>query len=312
MRIVTVGESMGLVTNDQPGPISSARALSLSFGGAESNVAIALTRLGSHVSWVSLLGADPIGDLIDRELRAEGVDVHARRVQELPTGLMHKHRRTASMSAVSFWRKGSAASFLHPDDVPAGLIESAGILHLTGILPGLSSHALATTRSVVRRAKSAGVRISFDVNHRESIWNKSDARPLYRELASAADLVFAGEDEAAILVGEADPPILARRLLQLGPTEVVIKRGEAGAYGASGAEQVHRNATHVDVVDSVGAGDAFVAGYLSLWNGETSMGERLSRAADVGAFACTCVGDWEGSPTLTDLARMGQREGVTR
>ncbi|MEV4668525.1 sugar kinase [Microbacterium sp. LWO12-1.2] len=312
LHVVTVGETMGLFANDRPGPLSTARTHTLSFGGAESNVAIALARLGARASWVSRLGDDPLGELISRELRAERVDVHASRHAELPTGLMHKHRRTTSTATVRFWRTGSAASTLRPSDVPDELLRSADIVHLTGILPGLSADARACALVTAQRARAAGITVSFDINHRESVWHGRDPRPAYSELVESADLVFAGEDEAALLVGDGEPAELAQRLRDLGPREVVIKRGELGAIGLDGRQHCLQPPCAVDVVDTVGAGDAFVAGYLSLWDGESTMEDRLRRAAAAGAYACTAIGDWEGSPTVSELTRMSAREGVTR
>jgi len=312
LHVVTVGEAMGVVTNDRPGPLDSARAHTLSFGGAESNVAIGLVRLGARASWVSLLGDDPLGDLITRELRAEGVAVHAPRRSDRPTGIMHKHRRTTGMATVSFWRAESAASRLAPTDVPDALLATADVVHLTGILAGLGPDSLACAQDTARRARAVGTRVSFDVNHRTSLWRGRDARAAYRDLAAAADVLFAGEEEAAILVGAGTPGELAERLRALGPREVVIKRGAAGAFADDGVDRLDLPAVTVDAVDTVGAGDAFVAGYLSLRSEETTLAERAQRAVAAGAFACLSSGDWEGAPTAAELARLGEAEGVQR
>lgn len=312
LHVLTVGETMGLITNDRPGPLDASRAHSLSFGGAESNVAIALARLGVRTTWVSLLGVDPLGDLIVRELRAEGVGVHAPRRPGRPTGLMHKHRRTTTLATVSFWRAGSAASELAPDDVPDELLSTADIVHLTGILAGLGADSLDCAEDTARRARAVGAAVSFDVNHREAIWRGRDARAAYLRLAATADLLFAGEEEAALLVGDGTPAEMAERLRELGPREVIIKRGSEGAFAFDGNDRRNEPAVTVDVVDTVGAGDAFVAGYLSLWGGTASMAARLRRATAVGAFACMSLGDWEGSPTAVELARLDADEGVVR
>ncbi|MFT4280982.1 carbohydrate kinase family protein [Microbacterium sp.] len=139
-----------------------------------------------------------------------------------------------------------------------------------------------------------------------------DPRPVYEQLVSAADIVFAREDEAALLVGNAEAPVLAERLRRLGPREVVIRRGAHGAFASDGTTCHDEPARRVDVVDTVGAGDAFVAGYLSLCGGSASLVERLRRGVAVGAFACTSAGDGEGSPTLAELSRMDDEEGVVR
>lgn len=311
-HVLTVGETMGLITNDRPGPLDASRAHSLSFGGAESNVAVALSRLGVRATWVSILGEDPLGDLIERELRAEGVEVHARRDPDHPTGLMHKHRRTTKMATVSFWRVGSAASGLAPASVPDELLAAADVVHLTGILAGLGPDSLDCAEQTALRARAAGAVVSFDVNHREAIWQGRDARAAYLRLAPLADILFAGEEEAALLVGEGTPAEMAQRVRDLGPREVVIKRGASGAFALDDRGAHAEPAVAVDVVDTVGAGDAFVAGYLSLWSDATTKADRLRRATAVGAFACMCLGDWEGSPTTAELERLGGVEEVLR
>ncbi|WP_205529189.1 sugar kinase [Microbacterium halotolerans] len=312
LHVVTVGETMGLITNDRPGPLDASRAHSLSFGGAESNVAIAIARLGRRASWISLLGEDPLGDLIARELRAEGVSVHAPQRTDRPTGLMHKHRRTTTMATVSFWRDGSAASGLAPADVPDALLSTADVVHLTGILAGLGPDSLDCAQDTARRARAAGAAVSFDINHRAAVWRGRDPRDAYLSLVDTADIVFAGEDEAALLVGDGTPAVMAQRLHRRGPREVVIKRGAHGAFATDGTGRHDEPAVTVEVVDTVGAGDAFVAGYLSLWGGTATMADRLRRATAVGAFACMSLGDWEGSPTTAELARLSADEGVLR
>lgn len=312
LHVVTVGETMALITNDRPGPLEASRAHSLSFGGAESNVAIALSRLGVRATWVSVLGADPLGDLIERELRAEGVTVHAPRDPQHPTGLMHKHRRTTTLATVNFWRTGSAASRLSPGSVPGELLTTADVVHLTGILPGLGPESLDCAENTALRARARGSVVSFDVNHRDAVWRGRDARAAYLRLAPLADVLFAGEEEAALLVGEGAPMEMAERLRALGPREVVIKRGANGAIALDDDGECTAPAVVVEVVDTVGAGDAFVAGYLSLWGDATTKTDRLRRATAVGAFACMSQGDWEGSPTTGELARLGAVEGVLR
>ncbi len=216
------------------------------------------------------------------------------------------------MTTVSFWRAGSAASRLTPADVPDALLATADVVHLTGILAGLGPDSLACAQDTARRARAVGARVSFDVNHRTALWRGRDAGAAYRDLAAAADVLFAGEEEAAILVGAGTPGELAERLRALGPREVVIKRGAAGAFADDGCDRLDLPAVAVDAVDTVGAGDAFVAGYLSLRPEEAPLAERLRRAVAAGAFACLSSGDWEGAPTAAELARLGEEEGVLR
>jgi len=309
--VVTFGETMGLAANETPGSIVTARAHTLSFGGADSNVAIALSRLGIPAIWISRLGIDPFGDLIERELRAEGVEVRATRDREHPTGFMLKQRRTAHTATVSYWRRNSAASFLSASDLPDEVLRDAAILHVTGITPGLSASAQAATFDAIARARAAGVTVSFDVNHRDGVWSRETASPVYRRIAEAADIVFAGVEEAALLVTAPDGG-LETAVSALGPDQVVIKRGADGATALIDGALLQQEAVPVEVVDTVGAGDAFVAGYLAAFLEGADPRGRLLQAVTTGALACTSRGDWEGSPNRADLLSQGATEGVAR
>lgn len=309
--VVTFGESMGLAANETPGSIVTARVHTLSFGGADSNVAIALSRLGIPAIWISRLGTDPFGDLIERELRAEGIEVRAARDPEHPTGFMLKQRRTPHTATVSYWRRNSAASFLSPADIPDDVLRGAALLHVTGITPGLSESAQDATFDAIARAREAGVTVSFDVNHRDGVWSRETASPVYRRIAEASDIVFAGTEEAALLVTATDSRI-ERSVAALGPAQVVIKRGADGATASIDGAFLQQDAVPVEVVDTVGAGDAFVAGYLAAFLEGADPRERLVQAVTTGALACTSRGDWEGSPSRADLLAHGATEGVVR
>jgi 2-dehydro-3-deoxygluconokinase len=311
-RVVTIGETMGLAVNDRPGPIASSRAHTVSFGGAESNVAVALARLGVDTTWVSRLGADPLGELVARELTAEGVDVRSTVDAGRQTGFMHKQRRTSHTATVTFWRAGSAASALTPEDVPEELIASADLLHLTGILPGLSETAHDCALHAARVARDLGVRVSFDINHRAKVWAGRDPGPVYRELIRLSDIVFASVEEASLVVGGDTPSELAAALGFDGPRECIVKLGNKGALSVVGTNTYLQPAFPVEVADTVGAGDAFVAGYLSALLEDATPQARLARGALAGALACTVLGDWEGSPTRAELATLTASEGVAR
>ena len=137
-RVVTAGETMVLVVPSAPGRLRHATNLSLSIGGAESNVAIGLARLGIPASWVSALGDDELGELVLNRLRAEGVDTTAvRRVRDRPTGL-YLREEVAGSTRVYYYRRGSAASTLSPGEFEPAVLEGADFLHLTGITAALS------------------------------------------------------------------------------------------------------------------------------------------------------------------------------
>lgn len=300
--VVTLGETMALVAGTQPGSLVHAPTVSLGIGGAESNTAIGLARLGVPVAWVGRVGNDSLGDLVLRELRAEGVQVLARR-DGAATGLMVKEQRTSLTTHVWYYRAGSAGSRLSVEDVPEQLIRDASVLHVTGITPALSESAAQAVRHAVDVARGAGTTVSLDVNFRGRLWSAADAAATLRPLVAAADVLFAGTDEAQLFApGVEDELDLAHALAALGPAEVVIKLGAAGAVALIGGEAHRQAAVPVDAVDTVGAGDAFIAGYLSERLAGADVPARLRTAVLVGAFACTVRSDWQGLPTRRDLA----------
>ncbi|WP_198412874.1 MULTISPECIES: sugar kinase [unclassified Cryobacterium] len=310
--VVTLGETMALIKANATGSLAHQSALGLSVGGAESNCAIALRRLGTSVTWIGRVGADSLGERVLRELRAEGVVVHGIIDPIAPTGLMIKERRTADSIKVVYYRSGSAGSRLSPSDVDTVAISSAKILHVTGITAGLSASAADAVDFAVSCAKEAGTLVSFDYNYRSALWAPPAAAAAFRRLTEQADLVFAGDDEAALVVGPGTPRDQASALAELGPRHAVIKLGARGSVALIHGEYFEQPAIPVRAVDTVGAGDAFVAGYLSdLLRGVTPE-ERLLTAATVGAFACTVEGDWEGNPVRDELGLLHAVENVRR
>lgn len=311
--VVTLGETMALIRAEEPGPLAHAPSLGLGVGGAESNVAIGLARLGTDVAWCGRVGDDALGVLVQREIRAEGVQTHVCVDPDAPTGLMIKERRTPATQKVAYYRAGSAGSRLAPEDIPAGLVEDADLLHVSGITAALSPVARATLLDAVDRARSTGVSVSFDINHRASLWSEAEARAFSRDLLERVDLVFAGEDEAALVVGShRRVEDAAAELAALGPPEVVLKRGAQGALSLVAGELHSAPAVPVDVVDTVGAGDAFVAGYLAERVAGGSPAARLALGVTTAAFVCLVPGDWEGLPRREELSLLTDREPVRR
>ncbi|MFH8252687.1 sugar kinase [Microbacterium sp. B2969] len=308
-RVATLGETMALVRSRDIGSLRHASDLALGIGGAESNVAIALSRLGVAASWLGRVGDDSLGERVLREIRAEGVEVCGIVDAGAPTGLMLKERPRATSTRVLYYRAGSAGSRLSPADLPGGWIEGVDLLHLTGITALLSESARECLSSAIDRARAAGVVVTFDINYRSSLADAATARPWLRDLAERADIVFGGPEEFELLYPGTDAAAACDRLLQQGPSEVVLKRGADGATTFLPTGAAPSPGFAVDVVDTVGAGDAFVAGYLSGVLDGSDAESRLRRANICGAMLCMTPGDWESSPTLREVDRFSIAEG---
>jgi 2-dehydro-3-deoxygluconokinase len=312
VEVVTAGETMVLGTPAQPGRLRHASSLELKIGGAESNVAIALSRLGISAGWVSLLGSDEPGQLVLDRVRAEGVDTsRVRRPQGSTTGLYLRERLGTGVQAY-YYRQGSAASTMGSRAFDREYLAGARFLHLTGITPALSADCRAFTFWAAREARAAGTRLSFDVNYRSKLWSPQEAKSFVEELLPHIALLFLGDEEARALWGRDDEDFL-RGLAEKGPEEVVLKRGEKGSMVLFEDRVLAQASFEVLEVDPVGAGDAFDAGYLAGWLWERNPEERLRIANAMGALSVTALGDYENLPDKEELwAFLEGREALGR
>lgn len=310
--LLTFGESMGLISTHRIGTLEHAPEARVTMGGAESNVAIGVSRLGGSVTWVGRVGRDAVGDLIEKRLCSEGVNTLAIRDDSF-TGLMMRHRRAGATVHVDYHRQGSAGSRLAPSDLPATLISTAKIVHLTGITPALSAQAQATVRHVVDSA-AAHIAVSLDLNYRSKLWSADAARATLAPLLARATVVFGGIEEVQLVLNsDCDEPLkLAHQLADRGVSEAIIKDGARGCTAVIDQREYAVPAHQVGVVDPVGAGDAFVAGYLADRLAGASAEERLRTAVAVGAYAVTVPGDCELLPTRAELAALVTAQDIHR
>jgi 2-dehydro-3-deoxygluconokinase len=309
--LVTAGETMGLVVQATPRAPRNGEPMCFGIGGSESNVAIGARRLGVPATWIGRIGDDPAGALILRELRAEQVQAIAA-LDPAPTGLMVRWRPTALHGRVEYHRRGSAGAHLRAADIPDDVVAGAAAFHATGITLALGADPAAALAHGVAVARAAGVPVSFDLNFRRALWSEAEAAPALTDAVRQADVVFAGAQEAAIVAGTSEPLAAALALEALGPRQVLIKLGGAGCLARIDGTTHEVPAHPVTVLDTVGAGDAFVAGYLAELIGGAAPARRLATAVAAGARAVTVTGDWEGMPDRRALALFDTTEPVIR
>lgn len=316
-KIVTLGETMALVRSNSPGHQGSRSQMTFGFGGAESNLSVALTRLGNNVTWFSQLGSDAAGRMIATELRGEGVHVVAQRIDEAPTGIMMKTTGLAGIQEVTYYRSNSAATLLKPSDIPADLFTNAKLFHTSGISLAISSSSRDTAFTAIQEANAQGVLVSFDVNHRTRLWSANEAAPHYRSAIAQANIVFAGRAEAGLVTGldpSADPLQLLEGMQALTSGIVVLKEGTEGSWVLQDSKLIHSPSVDINAVDTVGAGDGFAAGFLDEFLRTTETDRNLmltnclSSGNRVGAFACLNEGDWEGYPLPAELKLLDTAE----
>lgn len=296
LTTVCLGETMAMLTPEPGIALESADLLELRNGGAESNVALGFAAMGLDTHWVSRVGQDGFGARIVAELSAHGVGVSGVEADPArPTGLYVKVPGTASAPAsVIYYRRGSAASAMGPQllDEPrvAELLARTSLVHVSGITAALSEDCLALLETLLSRPRA--FRVSFDVNWRAPLWRGRD-RSVLRSLAGRADVVLVGRDEAEHAFGTGDEAEL-RRLLP-DPDVVVIKNEAISAIALErGGARTEVPALAVDVVEPVGAGDSFAAGYLS--GILLGLGQRASLRRGHVAAACTLTVNGDRGP----------------
>jgi 2-dehydro-3-deoxygluconokinase len=318
--VVTIGESLVSVLPITNGTLQYAPLLTRAVAGAESNVAITLSRLGLKTRWISRLGTDPFGDVILGTLLGEGVDTSCVvREANAPTAIMFRENRGYGDPNVWYYRRGSAASKFSPQDVQPSWFENARHLHVTGITPALGENTFEMLVEAMQQARTAGLTISFDPNVRRklwdesTLWHESTAREKLLHLTTLCDIVLPGLDEAQWLLNTNNRDEMASQFLQRGASLVVFKLGEQGTSAFTASGQFDVPAYPIErVIDSVGAGDAFAAGLLSvllaedkvLWASRDVLERALRRASLMGALATQFAGDWEALPRRKEVERL--------
>lgn len=297
LQVTTLGEALVVMDPLSKGPLRHVGSFEKHLGGAEFNVAVGLSRLGHAVGWAGSLGDDEFGQEVLAFARGEKVDVSRASLDpEAPTGLYFKEWRALGQLRVHYYRAGSAASRMRFDGLDLEYLLSGEILHLTGITAALSGNCHGMISDLISAANEHGLTVSFDLNVRHTLLKGRDPREVLGPLAARADLLFVSDDEAELLFGGGDPEHVQEARREIRASTVVV-HGSEGAFAVEETGVSEMPAYPVDVVDTVGAGDAFVAGFLSGrlrgWGTE----ECLDLANACGACAVTVPGDLKGLPT---------------
>lgn len=294
-EVITFGETMGLLMPSGKQSLEHSAMYRKSFGGAESNVAIGLARLGHRVGWFGYLGEDPFGRYIYKSIRGEGVDVsRSKLLKEAPTGLMLRDTEFGNVS-VYYYRSTAAARLIRPEDLDEAYIKKAKILHVTGITLALSESCRETVLAAVDLAQKHGVKVCFDPNLRLKLWDVDTARRFIMEVAERSDYFLPGLDELRLLFPNDQERDILRRIEAL-PCVTVIK-GEGESHLLEGGKRQTVMWYKVNqVVDPIGAGDGFCAGFLAgLLRGQ-SHAEAIRLGNLIGSLVVQGEGDWESLP----------------
>jgi 2-dehydro-3-deoxygluconokinase len=294
-RVSTLGEAMLRLSVESGHRLEDAAAFEVHVAGAEANVAYALARVGIPVRWTSVLPRNPLGQRVAATLASGGVDIST--VQWVDGGRLGTYFVEFSPSPrptqVVYDRAASAAANATVEDFDWEQVLDATAFHISGITFGLSDSASSVGRHAVEEAHRRGLFVSYDVNYRRLLWSPGDAAAAVTEMAPMLDLLTCRAGDAELLFGmEGTMEELAAGLRErLGVENVVVTNGATGAAGASNGATVAQPAYEVQVIDRIGAGDAFAAGVLWALVTGNQLQEGLERGAAMAALKMTLRGD---------------------
>jgi 2-dehydro-3-deoxygluconokinase len=290
--LVAIGEVMLRLSIPSPARIETVRQLDVQVGGAEANVAAACARLGLRTAWISALPANAWGERIRRELSGHGVDcAHVPMVDGARVGVYFlEFGAPPRPIRVLYDRRDSAFARLTAEAIDWEPVRRARLVHVTGITPALGPGPRAIVERVFREAAA----VSFDLNYRATLWSPAEARAFVESVLPVARHVFMGEAEARTVFGLTGPAEASLdALARLAPkATVALLQGQAGSTVLAAGRMWRPTRAHtVHVIDPVGAGDAYVAGFLWATLGGRGPQEAVDAGAAVAALKCSTWGD---------------------
>ena len=293
--VITIGEAMLRLCPGFDLRLEQAQKFDLEIGGAELNVAVALSRLGTSSAFMMKLPDNPLGHLLVNRARSWGVDVS--RMVWSPEGRVGtyfiEYGKTPRSINVVYDRKDSAINTLLADELDWDFIGGGKLLHTTGITMGVGDNCKQLVMDVIARARKLGLLVSFDVNFRSRLWTPEQARKAIDELVGQIDILFVTKDDASIVLGlEGEPSDVVSKLHQKFACKLaVMTLGAEGAIVCDDDGVTGQSSYDLEVVDRVGGGDAFAAGFIyGHLNGSTVMA--MEYAAAMAALKYSIIGDF--------------------
>ncbi|MFC5970097.1 bifunctional 2-dehydro-3-deoxygluconokinase/2-dehydro-3-deoxygalactonokinase [Halomarina salina] len=292
--VVTFGETM-IRHSVAPGErLETAHETEMRAAGAESNVAVTVSRLGGSAAWLSKLPDSALARHVEASLRTHGVTPVVARSDEGRVGVYYLEPAGEPRGTnVVYDRAGAAIRTATPEDLATDHVESARAFHVSGITPALSETLADTTRTLLDRAVAADTHTVFDLNYRGKLWTHDEARETCEPLLDAVDtFVVAERDASAVLDYDGEASTVAADLAAAHDCEtVVVTRGAEGAVAVHDGDVIDQGAFPADTFDPIGTGDAFVGGYLARWLDGASVEEALEYGAATAALKRTVGGD---------------------
>lgn len=315
-KIVSFGELLVDMVSDADASLADAPRFLKAPGGAPANVAVGLQRLGIEARFVGQVGRDPFGDWLKETIARENVDTQFLLQTDLArTTIAFVATRGDGKKDICFYRNPGADALLSPKIISENVLEDAHIFHCGSI--SLSENPCRDTQfGCARLARKLGVLVSFDPNWRPSIWrDHGAAQELIWEMMRLSDVVKVADEEWEFVTGESGFKEGAQKIREAGPQLVVVTRGADGAYfnfaNADGETICGEVAGFpVKAIDTLGAGDAFLAGLLSKLLEYSRLEDALEKsklqnalrfANACGALATTKAGAIPALPTREEV-----------
>ncbi len=304
-NVLTIGD--GMITMDPigKGPLRYVTHFERKVGGAELNFAIACARLNLNSTWISRLGKDEFGRHIYNFARGEGIDTsYVYLMENYSTSVNFKQVNEDGSGKTFYYRQSSPTETLTVEDMEEEIFNGISLVHLTGVFMAIDQRNVDITYRILEIAHKKGIPVSFDPNIRLKLWDIEDARRAYERVFPYVDVLLTGLDEIELIIEASSKENLESFAEKYNITELVIKDGGNGATLYKGNNWINQDALKVNVVDTVGAGDGFNAGYIYSYLNKRSDAEKLLFANAVGGLVTTVKGDNEGLPYLDEVENL--------
>jgi len=312
--VVTFGEAMIRLSPPNFQRLEQARSFDLYVGGAELNVAVGVSRLGMKSIWVSKLPKNGLGYLIRNRVQEAGVDCsHVVWSDKGRAGIYFvEFGASPRASAVLYDRANSAISMIQPGEVDwPKVFNGSKHFHMSGITPALSASATQVTAEALKAAKKAGCTVSYDLNYRKKLWTPADAKKVQEPMMADVDVLITTEEDTNVVFGikEKNYEAAAERLAQTFKFKIVaitlredlsVLRNNWTAIAYQDGKIYKDRKYEVEIVDRVGAGDSFTAGFLYIWIKEKDVQKGVRYGNAFAALKHTLPGDFNWS-TLEEV-----------
>ena len=307
MDVLSLGEVMVQLNSFSKGPLRHANLFERHVAGSESNVIIGMSRLGLSCGFLTAVGNDEFGKSVISTLRSENVDIRGIKINnELPTAVYFVQRGfpVPGKTDVVYYRKGSAFSALMPDDIDPTCFQDLKLFHVSGITPALSKNCKDSALRAIELAKNNGALISFDTNIRKKLLpNPEIAKECLTAFISRADYLITGKADLDYIFPDLTLNEQLDALKKIDPKNkmIVLKMGKEGSSLYVEGNFFHFDGYKTEVVDEMGAGDAFDAAFLSLMLLGKDFQTAMNFANAAGALVVGSKGDMEPLPNLEEL-----------